>query len=951
MEAMTEKRRERNALAGMYATGAPGRRAPEPVIAAACAVGIFAVIYLFLGMYPFGDGSIAITDLYSQYLPLLYRFFDVVTGEKNLFLDFSVSGGANLYVDTINEVLNPFNYVLLFFGRDMLYQAVNLALLLYVAAAAASADLFLLRVFPQKREFNLVLSLCYALSPYMAYNYQIIKWMYFPVLFPLFCLALRRLLREGRGGLYGALLGYQLMLSIQLGFMTLLFTFFGSGIYFFCCVKKEERQKRMYRLGIYTLAGICLAGAVLVPNIRILLSSSRAGENLSYWAVMKRHGLDDLFERLFQIGHPVLLALFLYALRGFLKKSRGEKYVCFTGRKKTGLFFKAFVTRWKDAFTAMPKEGRFLLLLSLFLWLTVLFEPANLLWHMGSYVCFPVRYGYMVIFSGICLIKWLLLEKKEETHTAYSIRRIMGAGGGIVLCACACGLTLLWEERIVQAFSSLAISLVCPKETVMVSLILSLLFAAAFCALFADIKGAGTKAADRKEADAKGGKLWRSFQIADCGVLLTAAACGICLFLFIFLPSDNGVRQLNEEAYRSMTVQKKQDLQENGEETQGGLAGADDVRTQKEEPPFYRVKNGTELPLNAALVNGRSSLAGYFPTGNRQYYEAMEQLGYQVQWVATGAEGGTGVSDAVLSAGLLFDRDAAALLLRGDSVLERQQELAALAGCGDCMERFDAGMLKRDGDGAFCIENPDERTVYLDPAMTTDSFLVWVNGKAPALLPEDSAFAPHRIVETGAFSEEELRLLVTDKNGATLPMEEMEIALLDQKDLEQKMEEGTLWARRLTGQELSVDAAGGSIRISLTGAKAGQTIFLPVAALDGWRCSLNGKNVAITPVFHSFLGITTQEGVNGMELRFIPPGLWAGAALSLAGAAGLAICGLARRKKRTGLENPKAVALAGGLYGCIFVLALAGIYLIPAAGLLWYLAGKIFGCAMGIVCP
>lgn len=35
-------------------------------------------------MYPFGDGSVAITDLYSQYLPLLYHFYDVVTGQKNL---------------------------------------------------------------------------------------------------------------------------------------------------------------------------------------------------------------------------------------------------------------------------------------------------------------------------------------------------------------------------------------------------------------------------------------------------------------------------------------------------------------------------------------------------------------------------------------------------------------------------------------------------------------------------------------------------------------------------------------------------------------------------------------------------------------------------------------------------------------------------------------------------
>lgn len=87
-------------------------------LTALCSVALFCLLFSYKKMYPFGDGSVAITDLYSQYLPLLYHFYDVVTGQKNLFLDFSVSSGANLYADTINEVLNPFNYVLLLFGRD-----------------------------------------------------------------------------------------------------------------------------------------------------------------------------------------------------------------------------------------------------------------------------------------------------------------------------------------------------------------------------------------------------------------------------------------------------------------------------------------------------------------------------------------------------------------------------------------------------------------------------------------------------------------------------------------------------------------------------------------------------------------------------------------------------------------------------------------------------------------
>ena len=52
-----------------------------------------------------------------------------------------------------------------------------------------------------------------------------------------------------------------------------------------------------------------------------------------------------------------------------------------------------------------------------FLWLTVLLEPANLLWHMGSYVCFPVRYGYMAVLSMAALVAVRKERDADDFHT------------------------------------------------------------------------------------------------------------------------------------------------------------------------------------------------------------------------------------------------------------------------------------------------------------------------------------------------------------------------------------------------------------------------------------------------------------------------------------------------------------------------------------------------------
>ena len=586
-------------------------------LTALCAAGLVCALYWLKGFFPFGDGSVMMIDLYSQYLPLLYRFYDVVGGQKNLFLELSAAGGINLYAETINEVCNPFNYVLFLFGRGMIWQSVNVLLLLYLVCASASAHFFLLRVWPRDRRWNTVLSLCYGLSAYGAYQFQIIKWMIFPVIFPFFVLSLKRLLLRRKGGLYALLLAWQMVLSIQLGFMALCFTLFSCGIWFWTKGGAEPENgkspestgswRRLWQrlssgrqeaciLGIYTLAGLFLAGFVLAPELLILLSSARAGENLTYWEITGRYGLDDLFERLFEISHPALLAL----LAGLAVKKRL--------RIRAGGAAAGGAAEVAAGGAANGGPLRFWLLLNGFLWLTVLLQPANLLWHLGSYVCFPVRYAYMVLLAQTGLAKALMESAGEDKKTG-SIRPAQLAG---VLAALACILLAFccvmgWEEKLVQAFSSLAISSSCPKETLQVCLILALFFLAALIGFFCG-------------------------PFAKPAVLATAASCSLCLFVMICLPEGNAVRTEDERAYQVM----EQRYRETGQ------------------APELRVQEAESLPFNFPLVEGTNSLNGYFSTVDKAFQRAMGELGYLTPWVSVRS---TGTVDTAASDALLWNRE------------------------------------------------------------------------------------------------------------------------------------------------------------------------------------------------------------------------------------------------------------------------------------------------------
>ena len=730
------------------------------------AVFLLLPVYAYKGMFPFGKGSVMLTDLYSQYGPLLYRFYDVVTGHKNLFMDFDILAGTNLYADTINEVLNPFNYILFLFGRQRIYLALNILLLAYVAAMAGAATYVLNRFWKGQGAFHCLLGVGYALSGYVAYNYQIIKWMYFPVLFPFFLLAMIEMLQGKKGMRYGLLLAYQLTLSIQLGFMTLLFCLFAGGIFARYCLEKEAGKKALSRMGVWTCIALGLSSVSLVPMVAVLLESARTGQTSSYFGVMKIHGLDDLFERIFQIANPVFVGITLPLLGRIGKK--------------------------QDKWSEIPKLRKFLLILLGFLWITVLVQPANLIWHMGSYFGFPVRYGYMVLFvHGMLLAAW----KAEEKSAAWTEAHISADGAtqdglpkktaergrlwkvpvAILLTTVAIGMVFYKEEVLTQGFSSLAISMMCPKETLYVVGLMLLLVAASFLCC--------------KKA----------------GVLLVCV-WGMLVFLMILLPPQAVIRGMNEYAYENM--------QYNPDTTRHN---------------FVRVKEKNNEPLNAGLVTNIPTLSGYIPAGNGNYLFAMRDLGYRLMRVDLSSEGGTFISDAVLTHAYVLPADA---------------------------------RVQYESD-------PGVEAIYQNGLEVTDILL---------------------------------------------------------------------------------DARQGTVRIGLEdiastrGIQKGDILFLPLAAVKGWRVETDYlvwsdmKAIPYGPnmvrLCDGFLGILLDRDTDSVTLTYRSPGALAGLLITLL----FAVLAVGYY-----FTEDKCKIHLGGLYTLLFTGGIVGLYIIPTIGLVLYMTGKILG--------
>ena len=553
---------------------------------------LFAV-FIADSFYPFGSGSVAALDLNSQYLPLLYRFYDIVTGTKNLAVDLHIGGGINLYSDSLTELLNPFNYILLLFKRADLYKAVNILLILYTLAASLSANLVLDRISKKTDSYlKIALSVTYGMSYYMAYQYEIIRWMYIVVLFPFLYLALLRLLEDKKPLAFIFLLAYIFVLSLQFGIQLCMFSF----VYSICYILNENRDgtktavdaHKCLLIGISLIAAVLLSGFSTYPAITNILSSARSTQNSSILTVITHHGLDNLPERLLEISNPVVLGMFAATV--------------FVLKKDTIKTLK----RIKPVAAAL-----------IAMIITVIIEPVNLLWHLGSYQCFPVRYAYCVVWLGIVLVTDLINEciNKEKAQDKKS-------QNVIISCVCfVAGLALIsyvYLKRLMfsQAFATLDISGMCKKETLLIYIIALIVSGLVSIVMFTVLK--------------------RSKNTIFCiDTVFLSALMGMIWFMAVLWPQTSQARAINESNYLKMnSIYVK----------------------EKESVYTCHEREEQDEILNKALVSGRYSMSAYVPSGeSREYVDTMNGLGYETPWISVTSYGGSKLSDTLLGLEEGFD--------------------------------------------------------------------------------------------------------------------------------------------------------------------------------------------------------------------------------------------------------------------------------------------------------
>ncbi len=845
-------------------------------------------------LYPFGDGTVSWCDMSQQVIPLLTDFKDILTGKDGIFLNFHNAGGMNLWGVFFFFIASPYTLLVLLADKADVIYLVNIMTVLKLMTAAVTAQIYF-RTCQKKLSpyISSVLSIVYAFCGYGMFYYQNNIWLDMMYLFPLLMVAFKELFEKKRIIPYTVMLTLMMIVNYYISYMIVIFILLFMAV---CCwrYRKEEKYKDVpCRFIIGSLLGALLSAVVWIPCFLQFLSSGRSK------SVIMQIESADFFSN-YQTTFCLLLSTASVAVIVLVFLLDGKKR---SKRLNTDLIM------------------LFLMLIP------IIIEPANLMWHTGSYMSFPCRYAFITIFFALICAGYFLSSEnaiaKEKKNCDHFIIFL-------ILAALIYGFYRFSEGFVENNRDGMAkyTKSLWQDSTAFELWLEFFVVAAVFYTIITLLHKKG----------------WISKKIFALFLAMFVAAESYAnVNVYMITPDMN----YPERSYYHHNIM---DLSDRIEDNDG----------------FYRVKTSSKLfEVNLVGSMGYNSLSHYTSLTSRDYMYMMKQLGYSSYWMEVGSYGGTELTDALLSVKYLIEKNDG-ITNNADSVYSNSiyeivpteyylplgivtdadlsgSEKLSTGTRSDVQKKLFEQLFGGNGDELITdyeydsiygiqddsvmspsftfnsssdfsymdyeIKVTDKQTLYFDcfdklsnnlSENINGSFMVTVNGRS--IQTDYPSQSSNGLLKLGEFENEEVNVRVTLNKNITNCRSYGVFGLhhdVLQKALEQVNTAG------LTDNDGKLS---GSVN-----AKAGQKCVLQIPYQEGLKIKVNGESVSYSKVFGDLVCFDLQEGENSITVTNVPKGFYAGLALTILGVALTVGYFFIRKKLKFGelLEMAGIVAVIG----------------------------------------
>lgn len=349
-------------------------------------ISIFVYVFAMIckGIAPFGKESICYIDCSDGLIPAYTGLWDWLHGNSSFMVSFNLGSGGSLFSSfVLNGFLSPLSWIIGIFPRESIIYGISLLFIVRLALMATTAYFCFKRFFPKISQWILLLfAIVWTFSGWTLIHFTNIGWLDLMILFPLLILSAKELVQNGKIMWFVIVLSYMLILSYYITYMVLVGIVIVATVYVFTACEKEKRMKVSSLLFYAIFISLLISMVTFIPS----MVTSLGGHRFTATADVDK---SELYKYFF------------------------SKFVVITMFALPVVFFMRLMLKYKQD----KRNVLFFMLSFLICGLGLIIEPINKMWHTGSYFCFPLRYGFVLImimiFASLYYIdKYLVLDQQ-----------------------------------------------------------------------------------------------------------------------------------------------------------------------------------------------------------------------------------------------------------------------------------------------------------------------------------------------------------------------------------------------------------------------------------------------------------------------------------------------------------------------------------------------------------
>jgi len=273
------------------------------------------LIYLAMGIHPFGDGSVLVLDLNGQYVSFYESLREFVRGNASLLYSWGRSLGGEYMGIYAYYIASPLSYIVALFPKDRILEALLLIFLIKTGLCGASMGYYLHKTSKKINHTAIVVfSTLYALCAYAVVHQNNNMWIDALAWLPLLTLGIEQLIKRGKYKLYVVSLAMTLMSNYYIGYMVCIYTA-AYFMYYYFAHNEEDRNnplkekahflKSFTRIGIFSLIAIGISMVIVATAYYSLQFGKNEFSNPNY-ALSQQFDFLDLLSKFYPASYDTV---------------------------------------------------------------------------------------------------------------------------------------------------------------------------------------------------------------------------------------------------------------------------------------------------------------------------------------------------------------------------------------------------------------------------------------------------------------------------------------------------------------------------------------------------------------------------------------------------------------------------------------------------------------------